>query len=95
MAAEPGSRLEIRHLPKSNNSIFLLRKKCENRFIRRTDSELGLACPAMTRFGEELSDEEIIFERNFKVTRSEKEPSTPQSNSSSNSAPHPKSLVTT
>ena len=95
MAAEPGPRLEIRHLPKSDNSIFLLRKKCENRFIRRTDSELGLACPAMIRFGEELSDEEIIFERNFKVTRSEKEPSTPQSNSSSNSAPHPKSLLTT
>lgn len=69
--------------------------KCENRFIRRTDPELGLASPAMTRFGEELSDEEIIFERNFKVTRSEKEPSTPQSNSSSTSAPHPKSLLTT
>ena len=69
--------------------------KCENRFIRRTDPELGLASPAMTRFGEELSEEEIIFERNFKVTRSEKEPSTPQSNSSSTSAPHPTSLLTT
>ena len=54
--------------------------KCENRFIRRTDPELGLASPAMTGFGEELSDEEIIFERKFKVTRSEKESSTPQSN---------------
>ena len=69
--------------------------KCENRFIRRTDPELGLASLAMTRFGEELSEEEIIFERNFKVTRSEKEPSTKQSNSSSTSAPHLKSLLTT
>ena len=69
--------------------------KCENRFIRRTDPELGLASPSTTGFGEELSDEEIIFERNFKVPRSEKESSILRSNSSSTSAPHPKSLLTT
>ena len=50
-----------------HRSVFY-RGKCKSPLLRRNndpenDNELGIVTPSMTNFGEELSDEEIIYER--------------------------------
>ena len=65
--------------------IHSCRRRCRDHFLRRNrDPELGLVTPSMANFGEELSDEEIIFERKPRGRKSETSSDTPQSNDNAN-----------